>query len=113
MSIDTKAVKTWTAEQMFREFAQRQELLGQLVGSLYSSIVGDEMCVIEAECVEQFKCPPVSLIDQGVITASRTDHANVVHDVIAPCEKHYRGMRLNVKLDIPAKPITCLLCLVG
>ncbi len=113
MSIDVKAVRTWTAAQMFREFAQRQDLLGQLVGSLYTGIVSDEMAVIEAECLERFNCAPVWLIDKNIITASRTDDAGVVHDVIKPCDVHYRGMRMSAKLDIPAKPLSCLLCLVG
>jgi hypothetical protein len=113
MSIDPKAVKTWSAEQMFKEFSQRQDLLGQLVGALYSSIVSDEMAVIEAECLERFNCAPVWLIDKNIITASRTDATGVVHDVIKPCDVHYRGMRMSAKLDIPAKPLTCLLCLVG
>jgi len=112
MSIDPKAVATWTARQMYMEFAQRQDLLAQLVGSLYSSIVSDEMCVIEEACIERFKCPPMSLIANNVLTASRTDATGVTHGVITPCNPYYYGMRLDPLLDIPAKPITCLLCLV-
>jgi hypothetical protein len=113
MSIDTKAVKTWTAEQMFKEFVQRQVLLESLGGWLYRGIVGDEMCVIEEACIELYKCPPVSLIAENVITASRTDESGVVHSVVTPCHPMFRGLHMSPTVDTPGNPITCLLCLVG
>jgi hypothetical protein len=113
VSIDPKAVETWPPEKLFTEYVQRHNLLGQLVGNLYPAVVGDEMCVIEQACMNRYGCGPGWLIDWHHITASRTDEFGVVHDVIKPCIVHFRGMRMTTLFDVPAKPVTCLLCLGG
>ena len=110
MSIDMEAAATWSPEKLFQEFVDRHDVLGQLVGALYTSIVSDEMAAIEQICMNRYGCATAWLIDQHIITASRTDEFGVVHDVIRPCDSHFRGMRISKHLDVPAKPLTCLVC---
>jgi len=56
--LDMQSVEQWSEPQMAEQFTAREDLLRQMVGQLYPSILRDEMEVIVAMCSRKFACHP-------------------------------------------------------
>jgi hypothetical protein len=99
----------WSPEELYEEYEVRIDLMSQLVGSLYPSVLEDELEQIIVMCKGLFSCHPNWLIEQKHFAASYTDEHGLTHDL-----KNLwvgRPQDAVARRDKPAKVVTCLECI--
>jgi hypothetical protein len=109
MSLKDEDVRKWDSETLLREYEQRRDILPQLGGWLYSSIVAGEIQVIKEVASERTEVPLDHWRLENLIPSSWTDPQGLVHWWKGPNECLYNK---SPKADSPMKMPTCLLCVV-
>ena len=109
MSLEENEVRAWPNEKLLLEYERRRDLLPHLGGWLYSSIVKDEIVVIERIALERTNIMLDSWRLMDLIPSSWTDEEGLVHWWKGPNECLYGK---SPKADAPMKTPTCLRCLV-
>lgn len=117
MSVDPAVLALWDDEELLRQFELRKKLQEEMVGTLYPSILHDEMEVIGQEAIRRTTFHPNWWREKGFVHTSWTDEHGLVHNpyfrecpviYFAPWVRGVDGRR-----DNPSKEFTCLWCLAS
>ena len=117
MSVDPAALALWDNEELLRQFEQRVDLEKNLVGTLYTSIIHDEIEAIGQEAIRRTTFHPNWWREKGIVHTSWSDAYGLVHN------PYFRACPANVlaptvlnvyrRRDDPAKEFSCLWCLAS
>jgi hypothetical protein len=102
MALVPEDLTKWDLESLLRQFEQKITLLPTLVGSLYPSILQDEIEAIGQEGIRRTGMHPNWWREKGVVPSSWTDEHGITHNW-----QHWVIAR---KPDDPVRMVTCIQC---
>jgi hypothetical protein len=103
MTLVPADLSKWDLECLLRAFEEKVELQKTMVGTLYPSILHDELTAIGQEGIRRTGMHPNWWREKGVVPSSWTDELGIAHNW-----QHWVIAR---KPDDPTRMVTCMQCI--